>query len=72
MYTSKLPLAFRVPDGGKSRYCSELPPLQVLLAKARMLSLSSLPLSSSGILKLSSNTLHITMSEFSLEAIFAM
>ena len=43
----------------------------LFLAKTRMLSLSFSPLSSSGSLQSSSITLHIALSEFSLEAIFA-
>ena len=41
------------------------------LAKTKMLSLSFSLLSSSGSLQLSSNTPHITLSEFGLEVIFA-
>ena len=43
----------------------------LFLAKTRILSLSFSLFSSSGSLQSSSNTPHITLSEFSLEAIFA-
>ena len=41
------------------------------LSKTKMLSLSFSLLSSSGSLQSSSNTLHITLSEFGLEVVFA-
>ena len=77
MCTSKLPgkasLSW-VPKSGQVkkllRVSTSAGSIVLFLAKTRMLSVSFSLLSSSGSLKLSSNTPHIILSEFSLKAIF--
>ena len=74
MCTSKM-LSFMGTKGWSSQEVAQSFHLcrvySIFLAKTRMLSLSFSLLSSSGSLKSSSNTPHITLSEFSVEAIFA-